>query len=60
MAYEFDLQRSGEMVLGLEDFNGHVGKYIDGFEGVHGGNGFEIRNMEGRMLLKFYDEKCHF
>uniref|UniRef100_A0A0L8G396 Uncharacterized protein n=1 Tax=Octopus bimaculoides TaxID=37653 RepID=A0A0L8G396_OCTBM len=28
-----------------------------GFEGVHGGNGIEERNVEGRMLLEFCDEK---
>ena len=34
------------MVLGLGDFNGHVGRRIDGFEGVHGG--YEI----GKILLR--------
>ena len=56
MAYECNLQRSGEMILELEDFNGHVGKYIN-FEGMHGKNGFEIRSMEGKMLLEFCDKK---
>ena len=28
----------GELVLGMGDFNGHVGKRIEGYEGVHGGN----------------------
>ena len=27
------------MVFGLGDFNGHVHEEIEGFEGVHGGNG---------------------
>ena len=45
------------MVLGMGDFNGHVGKRIDGFESIHGGNGFGERNVEGEMLLKFCDEK---
>ena len=30
---------------------------MDGFEGVHGGYGFGDRNMEGRMLLEFCDQK---
>ena len=51
------LQRSGEMVPGLGDFNRHVEKYIDGFASVHGGSGFGIRNMQGKMLLKFCEEK---
>ena len=45
------------MVFGLGDFNGHVGKRIDGFEGIQLGNGFDERNMEGEMLLEFCDEK---
>ncbi len=51
------MQSRSELVLGVGDFNGLVGKWIDGFEGVHGGNGFEERNVEGRMLLEFCDEK---
>ena len=43
--------------MGLGDFNGHVGKEIEGFEGVHGGYGIGERNAEGRMLLEFYEEK---
>ena len=45
------------MVLGLEDSNDHVEKYIDEFESMHGENSFGIRNMEGKMLLEFCDEK---
>jgi len=56
LASEWDLRSPGEMVLGLEDFNGHVGKHIDDFENVHGGNGIGERNAEGRMLLEFCDE----
>uniref|UniRef100_A0A0L8G8U0 Endonuclease/exonuclease/phosphatase domain-containing protein n=1 Tax=Octopus bimaculoides TaxID=37653 RepID=A0A0L8G8U0_OCTBM len=41
----------------MGDFNGHVGKWILGFEGVHGGKGIGERNLEGRMLLEFCDEK---
>ena len=37
------------------DLNGHVGAKCDGFEGVHGGNGFGVRNVEGEMLLEFAD-----
>ena len=33
MASEWDLQNPSEVVLGLGDFNGHVGRLIDGFEG---------------------------
>ena len=37
------------------DLNGHVGAATDGFEGVHGGKGYGIRNTEGEMLLEFSD-----
>ena len=37
----------------LGDFNGHVGRYINGFDGVHGGYGVGQRNLERRMLLEF-------
>lgn len=57
LAGELDVHSEGELVLCVGDFNGHVGKRFDGFEGVHGGNGFGERNLEGRMLLEFCDEK---
>lgn len=57
LASEWDRKNVGELVLGLGDFNGHVGKRIEGYEGVHGGYGIGERNMEGRMLLEFCDEK---
>ena len=33
--------------------NGHEGKESDGYHGVHGGNGFGSRNLEGELLLEF-------
>ncbi|KPJ16513.1 hypothetical protein RR48_08104 [Papilio machaon] len=33
------------------DFNGHVGRTNTGYERVHGGWGFGIRNNEGEYLL---------
>jgi len=36
------------MILG--DFNGHVGKMQDGYEGVQGGFGYGKRNVEERVL----------
>ena len=35
----------GELVLGMGDFNGHVGKRIEGYEGVHEGNLESRREM---------------
>ena len=36
MASEWDLGSSSEIIVSLGDFNGHVGKCAEGFEGVHG------------------------
>ena len=47
----------GEQVLGIGDFHGHVWKQSEGYEDVHGGNGIGERNVEGKMLLEFCDEK---
>ena len=32
------------------DLNGHVGKESDGYEGVHGGQGYGVRNAGERIL----------
>ena len=53
MAREWSMANANEMVLGLGDFNDHVGKCAEGFEGIHGGYGIGKRNVEGRMLLNF-------
>ena len=34
-----------------------MGKYAEGFKGVHGENGVGKRNAEGRSLLEFCDER---
>ena len=56
MASEWDLKNPGEVVLGMGEFNGHVWRRIDDFEGVHGGHGIGKRNVEGRRLLEFCDD----
>ena len=33
--------------------NGHVGKTTAGYEGVHGGFGYGVRNAEGQRILEF-------
>ena len=48
---EWDLHSMGELVLGMSDLNAHVGKQIKGYEDAH------ERNVEGKMLLEFFDEK---
>ena len=40
------------VVLG-GDLNGHVGQKSEGYEGVHGGFGYGVRNVEGEKILEF-------
>ena len=42
-----------ELVLVAGDLNGHVGKFANGYEGVHGGFGYGNRNPEGERILEF-------
>ena len=35
------------------DFNVHVGKVANGYEGVRGGHGYGLRNTEGERILEF-------
>ncbi|ESN91460.1 hypothetical protein HELRODRAFT_189698 [Helobdella robusta] len=44
-----------EFVVLLGDLNGHVGADADGYESVHRGWGFGIRNEEGRRVLELAD-----
>ena len=54
---EWDMHFADDLVICLGDFNGHVGRHIDGLDGVHGGYDVGQRNLEGRMLLESYLEK---
>ncbi|CAK1595770.1 unnamed protein product [Parnassius mnemosyne] len=53
---EFDCMMMGiperEDVYMGGDFNGHVGRVNDGYERVHGGWGYGVRNREGEVLLQ--------
>ena len=51
---EWDMHCAGDLVMRLCDFNGHVGRHIDGLNGVHVGYGVGQRNLEGTMLLEFW------
>ena len=42
-----------EIVIPCGDWNGHVGKAADGYEGVHGGFGYGERNADGDRILDF-------
>ena len=46
-----------EMIIGMGDVSGHVGRNIDAFQGVHGGFSIGERNKEGKMPLEFCGAK---
>ena len=52
-----EVENANEVLICLGDFNGHIGKKVDGFEGVHGGFGIDKSNLEGRLPLEFCVEK---
>ena len=35
------------------DLNGHIDKFANSYEGVHGGYGYGLRNKEGEHILEF-------
>ena len=46
------IKEAESIILG-GDLNGHVGKNSDGFEEIHGGHGYGVRNAEGERILEF-------
>ena len=42
-----------EVIILGGDMNGHVGKTTAGYEDVHGGFGYGVRNAEGERILEF-------
>ena len=44
------MHSAGDLVMCLSDFNGHIGRHIDGFIGDHGWHSVGQRNLEGRMF----------
>ena len=43
---------TNESLFVCGNMNGHVDKEADGYHGMHGGNGFGSRNMQGELLLE--------
>ena len=37
LSREWTTHHMSELIIGMGDFNGHVARNIDGFQGVHGG-----------------------
>ena len=44
---------ASEILIVCGDFNGHIRKNADGYEGVHGGRGFGRLNLESERILEF-------
>ena len=44
---------AAETLVICGEFNGHLGKVTNGYEGVHGGHGYGLRNTEGERILEF-------
>ena len=51
------MHSAGDLVMCLGDFYEHIGRHINGLNGVLRGYGVGQRNLEGRMLLDFRLEK---
>ena len=47
---EWDMHSADDLVMCLSEFSGHIGRHVDGFDGVHGGYDVGQRNLEGSML----------
>ena len=58
MGSEWDLRSSSEIIV-LGDFNGHVGKYAEGFEGVHWGNGVGKKMQKEEDCWSFVMRAVH-
>ena len=48
-----EMGSSSEIIVSLGDFNGHVGKYAEGFEGVHGGNSVGKKMQKEEVCWSF-------
>ena len=42
-----------EIIILGGDLNGHVGETTSGYDNVHGGFGYGVRNAEGERILEF-------
>ena len=49
-----------ELIIGMGDPNGHIGRNIDGCQGFHGVFIIGKGNHEGRMLLEFCEARHYY
>ena len=45
--------KQSEKIILQGDLNGHIGKNSEGYEGLHDGHRYGVRNMEGERILEF-------
>ena len=51
------MHSADDLAMYFGDISGHIGRHIDGLDGVCGWYGVGQRNLEGTMLLEFCLEK---
>ena len=39
---EWDIHSAGDLAMCLDDLNGHIGRHIDGLDGVYAGYGISL------------------
>ena len=54
---EWNMHSAGDLVMSLGDFNEHVSRHIDGFDGILGWYGVGQMDLNGGMLLEICLEK---
>ena len=47
------MHSADDLVMSLNDFNGHMGRHVDGFDGVHGGHSVCQRNLKDECYSNF-------
>ena len=57
LSREWTTHHTSELIIVIGDFNGHVGRNIDGCQGFHGVFSIGKGNHEGRMLLEFCEAR---
>ena len=59
VASEWDFKNTNKIIVFLRDFNGHVGKCVEGFQGVHGGMALGKRmQKEGDWWSSVIKKSC--
>ena len=52
MARGCEVENKNEVLICLRDLNAHIGKKVDGFEGVYGGFGIKKMKREGYIAVR--------